>query len=46
MCREVDPHYNYAIEGNAVLQLDNVEDGEDDENYGETGTVDHTNNYD
>ena len=46
MCREVDSHYNYAIEGNAVLELDNAKDGGYEENYGEMGIVDHTDEYD
>ena len=46
MCPEVEPHYNYTIEGNDVSELDNAEDGEDEESYGEMGTVDHTDEYD
>ena len=49
MCREVDSHYAYVIKSNTILREgDDVHDIdiEENENYEELGSVDHTDEYD
>ena len=47
-CREVDPHYTYVIKSNSISReggdVHDI-DVEENENYEELGSVDHTEEY-
>ena len=42
----MDSHFLYTLKTNAVSMEDNDVDGDDDEDYGEMGSVDHIDKYD